>query len=411
MSFELGDVLTLKMDLVSTTVLAGLLLLFGYWVKKKLPVFEKFCFPAAVIGGVSFSVLTLILRNTGAMNFSLDTTLQAPLMLAFFTCVGFGGSITVLKTGGKDLLIFLVCCWILAVMQNVIGTGLASVLDINPVLGVMAGGVSLVGGHGNAAAFGPEAEALGVTGATTVAVAAATYGLIVGSLSGGPVAKYLIEKFNVPIEVASNGKNTNVSAKVSHEEGPITSRSFINHMVLIGIFMVCGILIATGIKKLNIPNFALPQYVGAMFVAIIFRNINDKFNLLKLDGRIIDLIQDIGLGFFLTMAIMTLKIWELADLAVPLIIILLVQTVFVFIYIGFVYWPAMGKNYDAAVMSSGATGVGLGVTATAVASMSAVCEKYNVTSYKALMIVPLCCAVFIDIVSLPAIIFFIGYFA
>jgi len=414
MTFELVDnVRTLSLDLVATTTLAALLLMLGYAIRGKVSFLEKFCIPAPVIGGLIFSILALILRNTGLLVFSLSTTLQTPFMVAFFACVGFGGSFALLRAGGKALLVFLVLCWVMAICQNAIGVGLAYLLNINPVLGVMAGAVSLTGGHGNAAAFGPEAEALGVVGATTVAVAAATYGLIAGSISGGPVGRFLIEKFKVPIKASELGidRTTHEAIAQQKEDEKITPRSLMKHMTVIGVFMVLGALITLGVKLLNIPNFSLPGYVGAMFIAIIFRNVNDKFNFVKIDSTAIDMIKEVGLGFFLTMAIMTLKIWELADLAIPLIVILAVQTVFVLLYIFFLVWPLLRKDYDAAVMSAGFTGVGLGVTATAIASMSVVCEKYKVNSFKAFLIVPLCCAVFIDIVAIPVIVFCIGFFS
>ena len=413
MTIELVDnVRTLSLDMVSTTTLAALLLMMGYAIRRKVTFLEKFCIPAPVIGGLIFAILALILRNTGLLVFSLNTTLQTPFMVAFFACVGFGGSFVLLKAGGKALLVFLVLCWVMSICQNAIGIGLAYLLDIHPVLGVMAGAVSLTGGHGNAAAFGPEAEAVGVVGATTVAVAAATYGLIAGSISGGPVGRFLIEKFKVPIKTSEIGIDRSAhEAAMQADEEKITPRSLMKHMTVVGVFMVLGALITLGVKALKIPNFSLPGYVGAMFIAIIFRNVNDKWKLVKIDSAAIDMIKEVGLGFFLTMAIMTLKIWELADLAVPLIVILAVQTVFVLLYIFLLVWPLLRKDYDAAVMSAGFTGVGLGVTATAIASMSVVCEKYKVNSFKAFLIVPLCCAVFIDIVAIPVIVFCIGFFS
>lgn len=404
--------LTLSFDLVSTTALAGLLLMFGYFMRKKFSFLEKYCIPAPVIGGLIFAILAWILKINDVMVFSLDTTLQTPFMVAFFACVGFGGSFALLKSGGKSLIVFLVLCWIMAIIQNSVGVGLAKVLGINPVLGVMAGAVSLTGGHGNAAAFGPEAEALGVVGATTVAVAAATYGLIIGSLSGGPLGRFLINKFKVPIKSNTEGIDIKAhEANMKQKEGNFSAHNVMKHMTIVGVFMVIGGFFVTFVKMLKIPNFALPQYVGAMFVAIIFRNLNDKFKIIEVDSKVIDLIKEIGLGFFLTMAIMTLKIWELADLEIPLLVILAVQTIIVFAYILFIVWPLMKKDYDAAVMCAGFTGVGLGVTATAVASMSAVCETYKENSFKAFLIVPLCCAVFIDIVAIPCIVFFMSYFA
>lgn len=403
--------LSLVIDLVGTTTLAGLLLLLGYFVQKRVKFLSRFCIPAPVIGGLIFSILAWILWSVFGFSFILDTTLQTPFMIAFFACVGYGGSFLLLKSGGKFLGIFLILCWVLAICQNFIGVFLAKILGINPILGVMAGAVSLVGGHGNAAAFGPVAESLGAIGGTGVAIAAATYGLIAGSLLGGPVGNYLITKFRVPIKTSTMGAKDDQNLKINNDLEGVTPKGLIKHIGLIGVFMVIGGLITGGVVLMKIPNFALPGYVGAMFIAIIFRNINDKFKITSINSLDIDLIKEISLGFFLTMAIMTLKIWELASLAIPLFVILIVQTIFIILFVFFIAWPALRKDYDAAVMISGLIGGGLGVTATAVANMSAICEKYNETSLKAFLIVPLCCAVFVDIVAIPIILFFINAFA
>lgn len=399
----------LQIDLIMTAAIAGLLLVLGYWVRKKVPIFERLCIPPAVIGGFLCAFLITVLKLTKTLDVQMDTTLQLPFMLAFFTCVGFGGSFRLLKAGGWLLVTYLVCTWILAVVQAGVGISLAKFLGINPVLGLMAGTVSLVGGHGNAAAFGPVAEKAGVVGATTVAVASATYGLVVGSFLGGPVGDWLIKRNHVAIVTDEEGIAQNSST--ANNLGPINSSSFLHHLALIFLFMACGTLFSKFIDLLNLPNFAVPAYVGAMFLAIIFRNINDRFLFFTFDSRIIDLVTDIGLGFFLTMAIMTLKVWELIDLAGPLVIILLVQTVVIFFFVILILFPMLKKNYDAGVLSGGFMGWGLGIAATAVVCMSAICEKYQVRSTKAFLIAPLCGAVFVDVFAIPTIIFCIGAFS
>ena len=413
MSFEnIDGINMLTMDMVTTTAFAGVLLVLGYFFKKQFPLLERLCMPAPVIGGVLFSVTALILRNTDTMQFTFNTALQVPFMIAFFTCVGFGGSFKLLKTGGIALGIFLAICWVLSIIQNAVGVGLATALGMHPLMGVMAGTVSMTGGHGNAAAFGPKAEALGAVGASTVAIAAATYGLIVGALIGGPVGQYFIKKYNVKIETQDVGL-TEEEIKKSQEvvTGKITAEALMKHMVFVGVFMVLGTFINNAVNNIGIPNLVFPGYVGAMFLMIIFRNINDKFSIIKVDQNIMDTMRDVSLGFFLAMAIKTLRMWELVDLALPLLVILLVQTVIVLLMIRFVVWPLMGKNYDAATMSAGFTGVGIGVTPTGIASMASVNERYKKMSLKAMLIVPLCNAVFIDIVAIPNILFFLGAFS
>ncbi|MBO0436475.1 sodium/glutamate symporter [Vagococcus fluvialis] len=400
---------TLSVDMIATTAVAGVMLMLGYFIKAKVSIFDRLCIPAPVIGGSIIACLVWALKSTNTLNVTMDTTLQLPFMLAFFTCVGFGGSFKLLKKGGRLLIAFLGSCWALALIQNVVGVGLAKSLGLNPVLGVMAGTVSLVGGHGNAAAFGPVAEELGVTGATTVAIASATFGLIAGSLIGGPVGNFLIKKNKIKAEVES--EETVQKTEEKYESSIFTSKSFLAHLTIIFVFMFGGILISDLVSRLGIKNFALPNYVGAMFLAILFRNINDKKTLFKLNFKITDLILDVGLGFFLTMAIMTLKIWELVDLAVPLFVILVIQLLIVILFSIFVVFPFLGKNYDGAVMTGGFAGWGMGIAATAVVCMSAICEKYEVRSTKAFLIAPLCGAVFVDVVAIPTIIFFITKFA
>lgn len=400
----------LTIDMIGTAALSGILLMMGYWTRQKLSVLERMCIPAPVIGGFICSIVVWILRAFNVLYITMDTTLQLPFMLAFFTCVGFGGSFKLLKSGGRALTVFLVSCWALALIQAVVGVGLAKALKIDPVLGVMAGPVSLVGGHGNAAAFGPVAENLGVRGATTVAVASATFGLVIGSLTGGPLGNFLIERNKIKITSENNLENKNRDDHLK-EEGTLSVEQFLSHLALIFLFMYGGVLLSKGVENIGIKNFALPNYVGAMFLAILFRNVNESKQLMKLNFQVIDLILDIGLSFFLTMATMTLHIWELLDLAIPLLVILVCQFLALTVFSIFIVFPLLGKTYDGAVMTGGYTGWGLGIAATAVVCMSAICEKYECRSTKAFLIVPLCGAVFVDIVAVPVIIFFITTFA
>ena len=409
MNLEIVDgIYVLKTDMIMTTAIAGVLLVLGYAIRNKYKIFERLCIPPSVIGGFILAFIVAILRSMNVLQFDMDTSLQLPFMLAFFTCVGFGGSFKLLKAGGRLLIIYLISTWILAVVQAVVGISLAKFLNIEPLLGLMAGTVSLVGGHGNAAAFGPLAEKAGVAGATTVAIASATYGLVVGSIIGGPVGDWLIKKNNVKIETNEEGLQKN---EVEVHTSSLTSNAYIHHLAFVFVFMAFGIVFSNMIGMMNIPNFAIPSYVGAMFLAILFRNINDKHQIFELDSRIIDLISDIGLGFFLTIAIMTLKVWELIDLALPLIVILVVQTIVLFFFVILLLFPMLRKNYDAGVLSGGFMGWGLGIAATAVVCMGAICEKYELRSTKAFLIAPLCGAVFVDVFAIPTIITCISMFS
>ncbi len=342
----------------------------------------------------------------------MTTTLQTPFMLAFFTTIGLGGSLALLKMGGKALIIYLCTCWFLAVAQNVIGVGLAGVFGIPPVLGVMAGAVSLEGGHGAAATFGSEVAKMGVQGADVVAIACATFGLVAGNLTGGPMGRKLITKFNIPVVSADTGGVDYEQMVKDQQAGEkVEAKEFIFTMTVISVMMVIGVAIAAWVKGLNIPNLFLPAYVGAMFGAIIFRNINDQTKTFKLNSKIIDIISDISIAMFLSMAMMNMKLWQLADLALPIMGILAVQVVFLVLLVYFVLFRLLGRDYDAAIMCAGMMGHGLGATPNAVANMNAVCEHYGVRSTKAFLIVPLCGAVLIDLVAIPCIVFFISMFS
>ncbi|NOL52569.1 sodium/glutamate symporter [Pelistega suis] len=386
--------MSFQFDALSTLLLALLCLLLGIYLKSKIPFFEKFCIPAPVIGGFSASIIIWLLYLSN-VEIKFDTALQGPLMIAFFTTVGIGGSYKLLKTGGKALIVYLLVCWFVALYQNALGAWLASLLDIHPVLGVMAGAVSLEGGHGAAAAFGKVAEGLGVDNATSVAISAATFGLIAGSLLGGPIANYLIQKHKVTIQA----EEIKVDNAPLSKTGVINTTNFIRSLALIVIIMVIGLYLS-GVFT-DKTGFALPSYVGAMFVAIVFRNINDSIKVVEIKQETIDLIADVSLGIFLTMAMMNMKIWQITSVALPLLIILLLQVLALIALTVFVVFRLLGKNYDAAVMCGGLIGHGLGATPNAIANMSSVTEKYKVFSPKAFLIIPLCGAVLIDIVALP----------
>lgn len=408
MAFEVVDgVMNLKLDMIATLALALLLLLLGYQIRKKVFFFEKFCIPAPVIGGLLFSILAFIFRQTNIIAFNMDTTFQSPFMIAFFTTVGLGGSFKLLKKGGILLVIYWALSALLSISQNIIGVLLAKLTGIHPILGVMAGATSLVGGHGAAASFGATAEQLGVTGASAVAVAAATFGLISGGLIGGPIAKYLIEKNNLKPVTEKFQVQSFEEAAERDVVSEITAKSFLSHLAVITVCMTLGTIVGTWFT--NVTDFALPGYVSAMFIAVIFRNINDNVKLYNFDYHVVDLIGDVSLGIFLSMALMTLKIWELAGLAIPLLIILICQVIFIIIYTIFICFRLLGRDFDAAAMCAGMAGHGLGATPNAMANMGAVTEKFG-PAPRAMLIVPLVGAFLVDLIHIPNIIWFINFF-
>ncbi|MBD8501240.1 sodium/glutamate symporter [Paenibacillus arenosi] len=388
--------MTLELNQVNTIFLAVALLVLGTFLVRKLGVLQKFCIPAPVVGGLLFATLATILKATGVMEITLDTSLQSLFMLTFFTTVGLGASFQLIKLGGKLLVIYWLACGFLALAQNAIGVSLASLFGLHPLIGMMAGAVSMEGGHGAASAFGQTIEAMGIPSALSIGVAAATFGLIAGGLVGGPTVKYLITKYNLkPTETAE--VTTNAEEKLL----PITTNTFFIQVLIITFCMALGTYLG-GLFS-SATGFVLPGYVGAMFVAVIVRNIIDAFNPSTIDMKSISLISDVTLGLFLSMALMSIKLWEVADLALPLLLIVLVQVIFIVLFGIFILFRMLGKDYDAAIMVAGFTGHGLGATPNAMANMAAVTERFG-PSRKAYLIVPIVGAFLIDVFAMPIII-------
>lgn len=394
--------MTLALNQVTTIFLAVALLVLGTVLVRKASFLQKFCIPAPVVGGLLFAIVATILKSTGLMEITLDTSLQSLFMLTFFTTVGLGASFKLIKLGGKLLVIYWIACGFLALAQNVIGVSMASLFNIHPLIGMMAGAVSMEGGHGAAGAFGQTLEDMGIQSALSVGIAAATFGLVAGGLVGGPTVKYLISKYDLkPTETEEVVQN--VEEKVQ----PITSNTFFTQVLLITFCMALGTYLG-GLFS-DATGFVLPGYVGAMFVAVIARNIVDKVNPNAIDMKSINLISDVTLGIFLSMALMSIKLWEVADLALPMLVIVFVQVIFIVLFGAFVLFRLLGKNYDAAVMVAGFTGHGLGATPNAMANMAAVTERFG-PSRKAYLVVPIVGAFLIDVFAMPIIITTINLF-
>ncbi|WCR28787.1 sodium/glutamate symporter [Paenibacillus thiaminolyticus] len=388
--------MTLALNQVNTIFLAVALLVLGTFIVKKTGVLQRFCIPAPVVGGLLFAIIATILKTTGLLSITLDTSLQSLFMLTFFTTVGLGASFQLIKLGGKLLVIYWLACGFLALAQNVIGVSLASLFGIHPLIGMMAGAVSMEGGHGAATAFGQTIEEMGIPSALSIGIAAATFGLIAGGLVGGPTVKYLLGKYNLkPAEAIEE------AVDVKEHAQPITTHTFFIQVLLITFCMALGTYL--GDLFSSATGFVLPGYVGAMFVAVIVRNAVDKFKPQAIDMKSINLISDVTLGIFLSMALMSIKLWEVADLALPILVIVLVQVVFIVLFGIFILFRLLGKNYDAAVMVAGFTGHGLGATPNAMANMAAVTERFG-PSRKAYLIVPIVGAFLIDVFAMPIII-------
>ena len=379
-----------QLNMAETVGFAIILLLLGRWIKKKVSFFEKFFIPAPVIGGTLFSIILLIGHQTETFTFTFNDDIKNLLMIAFFTTVGFSASLKILKKGGVGVALFLLAAVILVIIQDIVGPVLAKALGINPLLGLAAGSIPLTGGHGTSGAFGPYLEDLGATGATVVAVASATYGLIAGCLIGGPIGRRLMIKNNLkPTE-----NKAGVDGSILGSTTEVTEERLFSAVVYIGIAMGIG---ATITLILGNHGIKFPAYLMGMVVAAIIRNILD-FNQKQLPFTEIGIVGNISLSLFLSMALMSMKLWQLIDLAVPLIVILLVQTLVMALFAYFVTFNIMGRDYDAAVMSTGHCGFGLGATPNAMANMETFTTA-NGPSVKAFFIIPIVGSLFIDFIN------------
>lgn len=392
----------LELDMLQTLSLAVLVYLLGVFIRNRVSFFKKYFIPAPVIGGILFSVITLIANQSLNFPIVLDNTLQDFFMNIFFTTVGFTISVQVLKQSGKQGFILGIVAVLLLVFQNLIGVGLAKVFNIHPLLGVAMGSTSMSGGVGSAVAFGPTFEDGGAINATTIGTAAATFGLLMGSLIGGPTAKRLIDKY----QLKSSHKNDEVvSAKESSDILTDNGKMF---NTVIAILVAAGLGTIIG-KLLNMTGITFPYYVGCLFGGAVIRNIADSGKL-KIRMNEIDMVGGISLNLFLSLALMTLNLAALVSLALPMIVILLTQTAFMMIYASFVTFKSMGKDYEAAVMAAGHCGVGLGQTPNAIANMSAVIDE-NGPAPNAWFILPVITVVLINLANPLIITFFINMFA
>lgn len=384
-----------------TLAIAVILLLLGRWVKEKITILKKFFIPAPVVGGLIFSIITLIGHQYKLFEFSFDSQLKSLLMLAFFTTIGFAASIKMLLKGGLQVVIFLMVSLVLIIIQNIVGVTICGFLGIDKLLGVAAGSISLTGGHGTAAAFGSELIKAGAEAGVSVSIAAATFGLVAGCMIGGPIAKRLMNKYN--LKPTTDGENTEIlEGKLTKDEKNIDENLLFNGLMYIIVSMGIGSFLLLGFKKLGL---VFPAYLGSMIVASIIRNIMDKLDK-SLPLHCINIIGSISLQLFLGIALMTMQLWELASLAIPLILILVIQTVIMALYAYFVTFRIMGKDYDAAVIATGHCGFGMGASPNAIANMETF-TKANGYSPKAFFVVPIVGAMFIDFVNAPIITFFI----
>ena len=392
----------IQLDMYQTLAIAVLVLMLGTFLKKRIFFLEKFCIPSPVIGGLLFAIFTCICYSTGLAEFSFDDTLREVCMVFFFTSVGFQANLKVLKSGGKSLAVFLGLVIALIVLQNLLAVGMSRILGLDPLIGMCTGSIPMVGGHGTAGAFGPVLEDFNIDGATTICTAAATFGLICGSLIGGPLGKRLIEKKNLLETAIPEDDSLLVEEEEKHERHTNMYPAAVFQLILaIGL----GTIFSYFLTK---TGMTFPIYIGAMIAAALFRNIGEytgKFTIHM--GEINDL-GGISLSLFLGIAMITLKLWQLADLALPLFILLAVQVLLIALFTYFIEFNIMGRDYDAAVLVAGTCGFGMGATPNAMANMQAICEKYT-TSVKAYLLIPLVGSLFADFINSLVITFFINF--
>ena len=407
MDFEtIEGILNINLNSTTTLALAALLLIMGYSINKRVTILNKYCIPAPVVGGFLFMFLTWLGHISSTFKFNFENIFQSTFMLAFFTTVGLGASFSLLKKGGKLLIIYWLTCGIISIFQNIIGITITKITGLEAPYALLSSAISMIGGHGAALAYGGTFAKMGYESAPLVGAAAATFGLITAVLIGGPLGRRLIEKNNLRPD---NNENFDQSVtEINTDKGvKLSDLDIIKNVVVILLCMAIGSYISTLIGKLIKMDF--PSYVGSMFVAVIVRNINEKTHTYNFNFSLVDGIGNVMLNLYLALALMTLKLWELSGLIGGVLLVVACQVVFMIIIAYFVVFRILGANYDAAVMCSGLCGHGLGATPSAIVNMTAINERYGM-SRKAMMIVPIVGAFLVDIIYQPATVWFIKTF-
>ena len=401
---------TLRLDLLQTLAVGAVVLFVGLQLRRRIQLLDRLNIPSAVVGGLVFAVLVLVTRNR-VLNLELDTAMQPTLNVAFFTTIGMGASVAVLRAGGVQVVTFLVLSILFCFVQNFLGIAVAGAFGEHPLLGVLAGSVTLVGGPATGLAFAPQFEQAGMQGAAVVAIAAATFGIVCGGIVGSPVGTRLIRRFDLRAEGAGRASGDELQAELTDRAEPLLVRvdeedtPLVRSMVVLALAMGLGSILSHFIQSLGVT---LPAYIGAMAVASVLRNLDDSTGWLKIDHKAMEFMGNTALNLFLVVALMNLKLWQLWDLALPLATILLLQVVVVALAAYFASFRIMGRDYDSAVMASGFIGFVLGTTANAVANMRALVARYG-PAPRAFLVVPLVGAFFIDFANALIITLFLNW--
>ena len=416
-----------ELDMIQTAGIGALALIVGMVLTRKVGFLQRFCVPSPVSGGIIFSLLTLALYGWGNVEVSFDGTLKDVFMLAFFTSVGFQSDLKVIKQGGRMLVIMLALLVVIIALQNLMPMGITKLMGVDPLIGMAAGSISMTGGHGTAGGFASVLEGMGLHGAGTIGMAAATFGLIAGSMIGGPLAERIIRKKLTHEQMQTPDEEVDPAmAGIESDEASPTGRAkrissneqefqqYAKATYCIVLVMGAGTIMSWLLAKTGVT---FPTYFGALILAAIARNtlgfISFKQNGKRMKGdKLLDMdriisVGNICLSMFLGMAMISLKLWELQSLALPLVVILVAQVAMMDFFVYFVAFRLLGRSYDAAVLCAGICGFGLGATPNAMANMSAVCYKYRYT-VKPFLIVPIIGAMFADLINTGMITLFLN---
>ncbi|MCY4780242.1 sodium/glutamate symporter [Sphingobacterium sp. UT-1RO-CII-1] len=382
--------------LFETLTFACLVLLLGFYIVKKIKFFQEFNIPEPVVGGFLVAILLYLAYHFYGLGFEFETSLQTSMMLIFFSSIGLSADFAKLKKGGKPLLIFIGVTGTFIFFQNVFGVSLAKLVGLDPSYGLIAGSITLTGGHGTGAAWAEDlTKIFKIEGAMELALACATYGLVMGGLIGGPVAKFLLKRKQLVSTEAPTEKAPIEAFEYPFSKRRMNVRNVIETLTMLAICVTVGQLLYENMKG---TSFELPNFVWSLLIGVIIRNTLAHTTSYIVNDHAVDVLGNTGLYLFLTVALMSLQLWQLSGLASQILVILVLQTVMMILFAIFVTYRVMGKDYDAIVLSAGHCGFGLGATPTAIANMQAVTDRYG-PSHKAFLIVPMVGAFFVDIIN------------
>lgn len=391
----------IALNMYQTAAIAMMLFVLGRFLTNRVEFLRKCCIPAPVVGGLIFAIVHLCLYMGGIVEFTFDSNVKDFFMTLFFTSVGYTACFRLLKKGGKKVITFLLVAIVMVCLQNVLSSILAGVFGWDLRLGLCTGSIPMVGGHGTAGSYGPLMESMGIESANVIAIAAATYGLVAGSLMGGPTARGIINKYNLKSTESETGVELNDMSEADREKAErVDVDSFTNAAILLIVAAGLGTLLTAALNgiQINIGNFhfsfTFPTYIGAMLIAAVIRNFCDAKHIV-MPSRALDLWGNVSLSIFLAIALMSVALWQLASVAVAMIVMLAAQTILMFFFARFVVYNIMGRDYEAAVMTAAFCGFGMGATPNAMANMQAVTKRYG-PAPQAYFVVPLVGSLFID---------------